>query len=161
MRILILTAAGCMLSGCLGASSEDYFLRGQNENACTGVWHVCKGQTAGCVLDADHFLRGTFPGQRKFIVETPDGAWKIKVKMFLEDRLAPGTETEVHWFEPGCTDEYVYRSSKEKITGDLFEIAGRDQVIEVEQSVQERGDHLITVWSDATCRFDLRIELSQ
>jgi hypothetical protein len=161
MRLPIVLAAGFLLSGCLGATSEDYFIRGRVENPCTGVWHACKGQTAGCVLDEEHYVRGTFPGQRKFIVVTPDGAWKIEVKLFLEDRLAPGTETEVHWFEPGCTDEYTYRLTEEKATTDLFELSGRDQVLEVQHSVHEGGDHLISVWSDATCRYDLRIELSR
>ena len=82
------------------------------------------------------------------------------VPLLLRDpRLSPGTETEVTWFEPGCTDEYKYKLSKSAISGDLFEQAGRSQVFEVEQNVVEPGDHLVTVWSDAVCRYLLRVEV--
>ena len=126
---------------------------------CDGVFPVCKGKFAGCAFDQDHYLQGTFPGSRKFLVETTHGDWVIKILIFLENRLSPGTETEIGWFEPGCTEEYRYQLSKNKIAGDLFEQAGRKQVFEVERAVVEAGDHLVEVYSDATCRYDLRVEI--
>jgi len=147
------------LPGCLQGTSEATFIGGRDEDLCNGVYHQCKGQTAGCVLDNDHYISGTFPGERKFLVETTQGDWKIVVLLFLAERLAPGTETEVRWYEPGCTDEYLFKLSKTKTAGDLFQQAGRDQVFEVEHPVIEAGDHLISVWSDAVCRYDLRIEV--
>jgi len=124
-----------------------------------GIWHVCKGKSAGCILDEYHFLKGMFPGERKFLVETSRGDWKIKILFYLVEMVSPGKETEVIWYEPGCTDEYRFQLSKYKLTGDLFEQAGRDQIFEVEQKVTESGDHLISVWSDAICSYLLKIEI--
>jgi len=148
-----------LLVGCLDTTSEATFIGDRNEDLCNGVFHQCKGQTAGCILDEDHYIMGTFPGERKFLVETTQGDWKIKVLIFLAERLSPGTETEIRWYEPGCVDEYKYQLSKDQLRGDLFEQAGRDQVFEVEQPVIEAGDHLVSVWSDAVCRFDLRVQI--
>ncbi len=147
--------------GCLQGTSEATFLAeaSEGETFCDGVWPVCAGQFAGCALDTDHYLSGKFPGSRKFIVETSPGDWEIEVLFFLGDRLSPGTETEVSWFEPGCAEEYRYQLSKDKIAGDLFEQAGRDQVFSVRRGVVDPGDHLIEFYSDATCRYKLRIAL--
>ena len=79
---------------------------------------------------------------------------------FFENRLAPGTETEVSWYEIGCADQYNYLLSKAPGEGDLFERAGRSQIFTLEQPVQSWGDHLIEFWSDATCRYDLRVEVT-
>jgi hypothetical protein len=157
--MLSLLASLSLLAGCLEMTSEATFIDDRQEDLCNGVFHQCKGQTAGCILDEKHYIAGTFPGERKFLVETTQGDWIVRVKLYLAERLSPGTETEVRWYEPGCTDEYKYQLSKHKLQGDLFEQAGRDQVFEVEQAVVEAGDHLISVWSDAVCRYDLRIEI--
>jgi hypothetical protein len=148
------------MSGCIGTTSESSFIGDREIDLCEGTYNQCKGQVAGCKLDESFYIEGSFPGQRKFLVETRQGDWKVRVSLFLRDpRLSPGTETEVTWFEPGCTDEYKFKLSKSVISGDLFEQAGRSQVFEVEQNVVEPGDHLITVWSDAVCRYLLRVEV--
>lgn len=147
------------LAGCLGVTSEDHFIGSNKENLCSGVWYACKDQSAGCVLNQDQYLTGTFPGVRKFLVETPSGDWKIKIQLFLRDRLSPGTETEIDWYEPGCGDVYEYRLSRSKAPGDLFEQAGKDQIFEVQQAVVNPGDHLVTLWSDSICRYLLKVEL--
>lgn len=159
---LSLVVLGASLAGgCLQGTSEATFLEDRKEILCEGVWPVCSGKFAGCLLDEDHYITGTFPGGRKFLVETTPGDWVIRVLFFLEDRLAPGTETEVSWYEPGCSEEYRYQLSKDQYGGDLFEQAGPDQVFEVEHTVVDPGDHLIEIYSDATCRYDLRVELEK
>ncbi len=160
--VLLFTILPILLTtGCLNATSEATFIGGRDVDLCEGVWNVCKGHTAGCILDEDHYIEGAFPGMRKFLVETTRGDWKIKVMLFLKDRLAPGNETEIRWYEPGCTDEYEYKLSKNKMAGDLFEQAGPSQMFEEEHAVIEPGDHLVSVWSDATCRYDLKIEINR
>lgn len=158
VTLLALLLGGAEL-GCLGTTSEATFIGGRQEDLCNGVYHQCKGQTAGCILDEDHYIRGTFPGERKFLVETTTGDWKIKVLVFFAERLSPGTETEIRWYEPGCTDEYRYQLSKDQLAGDLFEQAGRDQVFEKENDVVEAGDHLVSIWSDSVTRYALRVEV--
>lgn len=157
--VLLLPLLALLAGGCLNATSEASFIGGREEMLCDGVWPVCKGKFAGCLLDPDRHIKGSFPGTRKFLVETPAGDWSIRVLLFLEDRLSPGTETEIRWYEPGCAEEYRYQLSTHKLAGDLFEQAGRSQVFSQEQAVVDYGDHLIEVYSDATCRYDLRVEL--
>ena len=57
---------------------------------------VCNGQIAGCLLDEHHYTAGTFPGERKALVSAQAGQ-SIKVLLYLDERLSPGTETEVRW----------------------------------------------------------------
>ena len=139
-----LPALALVASGCLEQTSEATFIGGADEEPCNGVYLECKGQAAGCVLDEEHYIGGSFPGEVKFLVETPQGDWKIVVRLFLAERLSPGTETEVRWNEPGCTDEYRYRLSEHKELGDLFEQAGRDQVFEVDRFMvgRDRGSRI-------------------
>jgi hypothetical protein len=149
------------LTGCIDATSEATFVGGREMLLCDAVYPVCKGKFAGCTLDNVHYIQGTFPGTRKFLVETTQGDWVIKVLVFLENRLSPGTETELNWFEPGCAEEYRYQISKDKLSGDLFEQAGKTQVFVKEHPVVEPGDHLVEIYSDATCRYDIRIDIEK
>ena len=159
LRGLLLGSCLVLVPGCLNASPEATFVGGRNAVICDGQIPACKGKFGGCNLDSNQYTQGSFPSARKLLVTTPVGDYKIRVLFFFEDRLAPGTETEVSWYEPGCADQYRYQLSKHLTAGDLFEQAGRDQVFEVEQAVADYGDHLIEFWSDATCRYDLRVDV--
>ena len=94
LLLLFLSPISLLWAGCLGTTSEASFIGSREVDLCNGVWNVCKGHTAGCILDESHYIEGTFPGERKFLVETRQGDWKIKILLFLKDRLSPGTETE-------------------------------------------------------------------
>jgi hypothetical protein len=150
-----------VVAGCIDATSEAMFTGGRDVSLCDAVYPVCKGKFAGCTLDTAHYIQGTFPGTRKFLVETTPGDWVIKVQIFLENRLSPGTETEINWYEPGCAEEYRYQLSKDKLAGDLFEQAGKSQVFVKERAVAEPGDHLVEIYSDATCRYDVRVDIDK
>ncbi|MCK5796747.1 MAG: hypothetical protein KAI47_06180 [Deltaproteobacteria bacterium] len=160
---LILLAPAILAAGCFPGTSKAAFIAGADELRCSGVYPVCQGQVAGCMLDNGHYLAGVFPGSRKFLVETPHGDWKIRVKLFLDPTVGPrfpGTDLEIAWFEPGCTDQYDFKLSKDNTTaGDLFERAGRDNVFSTEHSIVDPGDHLVTIFSDATTRYILKVEL--
>jgi len=158
-RGVTILLATSLLFGCIDATSEATFIGGRSEKICDAVYPVCKGKVAGCTLDENYYLTGTFPGTRKFLVETPQGDWMLRVLLFLENRLSPGTETEIIWYEPGCADSYPYQISKDKLAGDLFQQAGNTQVFAKERPITEAGDHLVEVYSDSTCRYDLRIEV--
>jgi hypothetical protein len=135
------------------------FIGDRTEELCQSTLPVCKGQTAGCMLDQQHYLQGTFPGGRKVLLETTSSGVTIRVMLLLEDKLSPGTETEVTWFGPGCSDLYTYKLSRDPQTSDLFKRAGAASVLTVEQEVEEEGDHLISVWSDAACKYVMRVDV--
>jgi hypothetical protein len=148
-----------LLLGCDVTTSEASFIGGRREVICEGSFYACKGTSAGCELDESMYISGTFPSQRKILVTTPAGDYKIRLLFFLGNRLAPGTETEINWYEPGCADQYRWQLSKHSSAGDLFQQAGRDQVFEVEQAVMKYGQHPVEFWSDATCSYHLRVEV--
>jgi len=157
---MALVAGLLATQGCLPATSKEAFVGDAVELKCDGVWNVCLGQVAGCLLDEDHYISGTFPGSRKVLVTTPEGDWKIRVEIFLDPDVTPrfpGTETEISWFEPGCADQYRYQMSLDNTSsGDFFERAGRDNVFVVERDVEEFGDHLVTIYSDAITRYAVK-----
>jgi hypothetical protein len=140
------------------AAGDAGFIGNRSEDPCAGVQMVCKGMAAGCILDDKHYIKGTFPGERKFLVSAASGK-KIRVLILLQDKQSPGTETEVRWFETGCIDEYKYSLSKNGGGQDLFQAAGADDIFEVEHAVVENGDHLVSVWSDAVTKYLLRVEV--
>lgn len=166
VSVAALAALTAATTACLPTSGEAAFLGGRDEIQCDSVYPQCQGKVARCIVDGEkHYLSGSFPGSRSLLVETAPGDWKIKVLLYLDPNIQPrypGTETTVTWYEPGCADEYEYKLSKdEKRSGDLFEIAGKDNTFEIEQAVVEPGDHLIEVYSDATTRYLLRIEVNK
>lgn len=158
------SALGGAGAGCLPTTSEAAFTGGRGKKLCQGVFQTCLGKRAGCTLDDDSYLEGVFPGGQSVLVETAPGDWTIKVVLFLApdgEGRSPGFETEVNWYEPGCTDQYRYQLSREIGALDLFQRAGADNVFSVEQTVIEPGDHLVEVYSDATSRYLLRVEVTR
>lgn len=146
------------------ASALQHFVGDLTEAPCDGVLPVCLDQYAGCVLDETGYVLGNFPGSRKVVVETPTtGDWKIRLLIFFDPDTTPrypGTELDVSWYEPGCAEHYSYSfASDATATGDLFEVAGEDNVIELEHDVVEAGQHLVTVFADATTRYALRVQV--
>ncbi|MBK8480472.1 MAG: hypothetical protein IPL40_04785 [Proteobacteria bacterium] len=143
---LQLTALGAGSTGCLPTTSEAAFTGGRGKKLCQGVYQTCLGKRAGCTLDEGSYLEGVFPGGQSVLVETAPGDWTIKVVLFLAPDgtgRSPGFETEVNWYEPGCTDQYRYQLSREIGAQDLFQRAGADNVFSVEETVIEPGDHLV------------------
>ena len=128
------------------------FIGNRSLNPCSDVIIACKGMSAGCILDDKHYIEGSFPGSRKFLVTAAPGK-KVRVLILLQNKLSPGSSTKVSLYEPGCTDEYKNSVS------DLFTAAGADSVLEVENAVVKNGDHLVAIESDAVVQYLLRVEV--
>ncbi|MCB9557198.1 MAG: hypothetical protein H6707_13910 [Deltaproteobacteria bacterium] len=162
MKRLLATAVLLSCVGCIPTTSREAFTQGADEIPCSATYPVCRGKFAGCRLANDSYISGTFPGSRKVVAETPPGDFKLQLRIYLDDRLSAGTDTEVLWYEPGCSEIYRYQLSKDGVGGrDLFEIAGNNQVFSVTQRVVDAGDHLVEVFSDATASYLLRVDVIQ
>jgi hypothetical protein len=148
--------AGDLPSGDPGAAS---FIGSRSIDLCEGSYNVCKGMVAGCKIDGNYYIQGSFPGERKFLVETTPTKPKIRILIYLmsANKLSPGTETEVNWYEPGCASQKTYKLSKAGT--DLFKAAGSDNTFVTEQAMAFSGDHLVTVWSDAVVKYLLRADV--
>ncbi len=141
----------CMWLLC--CTAEDVFIGDRVYDPCDGNWPVCSYR-AGCNLNEREYLAGTFPGSRRFIVETEAEA-TIRVTIFYKEEISPGSDTEIHWYEPGCFERYSYTSEG----ADLFREAGNTGLLEKERTVYRPGDHLVEVFSDAVASYLLRIDV--
>lgn len=121
---------------------------------CQDTFPVCQ-TTAGCVVNEDQYLEGSFPGQRSFIVQAPADS-VIVVEMLLTDQTASGFDTEIRWNEPGCFDFQTWNSFGQ----DIFLLAGQNNILSEGRQIFESGDHLIEVFSDAVVEYQLRIKLN-
>jgi hypothetical protein len=137
---------------CIPEPTFEDFIDGAQHDPCMANAPVCQ-TTAGCVMDETKYIEGHFPGFINFIVNTTANA-TIVVRIFFETRGHPGEDTEIIWYEPGCSEAYSYESAGV----DIFEIAGEDRVFEQEQTVLQEGSHLVDVYSDSTTHYYLRVE---
>lgn len=145
---LLLVVAACSLS------SEDGFIQGARKDPCDSSIPVCS-TTAGCrMTEGENYLEGVFPGTKNVVVPT-SGEADISIILYFRSQEAPGSDTEIIWYEPGCHDFYSY--PVEGIS--LFREVGSDRLWTVKQTVFYEGDHLVTVRSDATAEYLLKAEI--
>lgn len=137
----------------LGCSETSTFTVGRDLEICEGNVPTACAVTGRCVLDDAHYLEGTFPGSRRFIVRT-EGEATLRFELFLYERKNPGTELRVVAYEPACADRTIYDSAGQ----DVFRVAASDGILRVELRVTRPGDHLIELSSDAYCRYALKVD---
>lgn len=142
----LLTACGTSVGGFIGARAL---------NRCDGSYPVCNS-AAGCVLDESQYTEGTLPGERRVIFRTEIAA-KVRVRLLFTEERSPGKSTQIEWNELGCGSQKVYSS----MGRDIFQLAGDGQQLSAEQPLETQGDHLIRLTSDATARYQLRVEIAQ
>lgn len=121
-------------------------------NLCGDAYPVCN-TAAGCVLSEDQYTEGELPGVQQVLFRTEAPA-TVRVRLLLLDRRSPGKTTQIEWNEVGCGGQQAYSTMGQ----DLFLLAGTTQQLSVERPLQTSGDHLIRLLSDATTRYQLRIE---
>lgn len=140
-----------LLSAC--GSSVGGFVGGRTLNRCEGSFPVCN-TAAGCVLEESQYTEGLLPGERRVIFRTEIAA-KVRVRLLFTEERSPGKATQIEWNELGCGSQKVYSS----MGRDIFQIAGEGQQLVAEQPMETVGDHLIRLTSDATAKYQLRVEV--
>jgi hypothetical protein len=147
-RALLLSTSACSFG------SEAAFIGTAQLKTCDDEFPICS-DSAGCkMVEEENYLEGRFPGRRTFIVPT-EGEAVIRVKIFWRERLGPGADTEIVWFEPACVDSYNYESQG----ADIFADSNAQGIFVKEQRVFRAGDHMVKVSSDATAEYLLRTEV--
>ncbi len=137
-------ACGTDLGGFTGVRSN---------NICDGSYPICN-TAGGCVLTESEFLEGTLPGERKFIFRTP-GPAQVRVLLLFTQELSAGNSTQIEWNELGCGSQQIYST----MGRDVFQIAGDQQQLSAQKTLQTAGDHLIRLTSDAIARYQLRTQI--
>jgi len=143
-----------LVPGCLFTASGG-FAGAREENICDSTIPVCN-TTGGCVLDEDHYIKGVFPGNRRFIVRTK-GEAILTVRLYFDMPRSPGADTNIYVYESGCVERFAFETAGR----DIFRMAGPDQEFTWETRVYQEGDHLVEVNSDATSDFYLRVDIDE
>ena len=131
------------------------FAGARDENICDSTIPVCN-TTGGCVLDEDHYLKGEFPGTRRFVVRT-HGEAKVKVRVYFDMPKSPGADTNIYVYESGCVERFAFETAGR----DIFREAGPDQEFSWETKVYQEGDHLVEINSDAVSSYYLRVDVEE
>ncbi len=132
------------------------FVDGRLPNLCTEAYAVC-GVTAGCELDPEHYVTGTFPGARRVVVNHPEPV-TFRVMFYLTDTTSPGTELSIRLHEPDCSHD-PDAAGVALSDVDLIEEAGLDRMLVFDDlAVDVAGEHLLEVYSDATVGYLLAVE---
>lgn len=131
------------------------FIGTRGRNPCEGSYPICN-TAAGCVLDESQYIQGMLPGVRQFIFRTDTPA-RVRVRLLFTEERAPGRNTQIEWNEVGCSSQKVFSS----MGRDVFQVAGDEQQIAAEQPLTSTGDHLLRLLSDATARYQLRVEVAR
>jgi len=143
-----------LLAACL--SAEEEFTQDRLLKICEENYQICM-KPAGCELDEDHYAEGTFPGSRRVVVATHEVDVEFRVRIFFKTTTSPGTELLVQMYEANCTLNTAL--AKERIVDkDIFEESGDDRVLDFKLKVQQEGEHLVEIYSDATAEYLLIVD---
>jgi hypothetical protein len=153
-RALVISLLTLLSAAC--SDAESVFTNGRAQVRCDGTLPVCS-TSAGCVLDDTNFAQSAFQlgGTTRVIVRTA-GPADLEVALFFRTEESPGTDTEISWYEVGCSQSYTAQSAGR----DVFVEAGTDRVFKRSQKVTTAGDHLVEIFSDAQAEVLLRVTVS-
>ena len=125
-------------------------------NLCAEAYAVCN-VTAGCALDPGHYVSGTFPGARRVVVQHPEPV-RYRVMLYLTETTSPGSELSIRLHEPDCSFDRE-AAGVDLVDVDLIEEAGLDRTLIFDELVvDEPGEHLLEVYSDATVDYAMAVE---
>ncbi len=153
---LLLVTSSLLTAGCLGG--EQAFIGARLPTLCSNAYSTCN-VTAGCKLDADHYVRGRFPGTRRVILESElPRDTDYQVRLYLAEADAPGTELLAQLYEPDCSlDTQFARVHLEDV--DLIDEAGLDRILILDDlTVTQQGEHLLEIFSDASVEYIMIVE---
>jgi hypothetical protein len=137
-------------------TGEEAFVNDRLLDLCEQAYYICD-VPAGCVLDKNHYIKGAFPGTRRFVVRTEERDVRLDVKLYISGMEAPGTEILVQAREPDCTID-DFKAKDERLDIDIFEEAGDDRVLAFSLEVAEKGEHLVEIYSDASADYLIIVE---
>ncbi len=138
--------------GCSGGKSQ--FIDGRVLDRCDETWPVCS-QIAGCLIGAESYLEGRFPGEVRFIVQVPEPS-KVKVSFYVESASAAGDETALNFYEDRCRARVRESATGRSFLGEAEQFG----VFSREALLTGLGDHLIEIISDSQARYSLKVEVN-
>ena len=138
-------------------TAQEEFIGDRLLEICNDSYMLCNFPT-GCVLNSDHYVKGSFPGVRRVVVESDERNAEFSVRLFLKNMKGSGTEMLVQLYEPNCTvNTENGRVHLEDV--DIFDEAGDDHTLVFTTGVEGEGEHVLEIYSDASTEYLLIAEL--
>ena len=137
-----------------GGSNENLLALGRAKDACEPNPPPACAVAPRCVLDANEYISGKFPGAKRFVVRT-EGAAQLKFLLLLENAKGSGTGLLLRVQEATCSDLYVYDNAGR----DVVRLANADGIITIPLQVTRAGDHPVELTSDAYLDWSLVVEI--
>ncbi len=150
-RALLLLAVVLAGLGCSSRRTE--FIGGRALDACNGDWPVCD-TIVGCVLGAQSYKEGHFPGDARFIITLlePSGVY---VSVYLDAVGAAGDEMAITWWEDRCRSRI-----RDAVEGKAFvEETERVGYYMRRAELSGLGDHLIEVANNGEADFLVKVDV--
>ncbi|WP_338869920.1 hypothetical protein [Myxococcus stipitatus] len=145
--LLTLFAVGC-------GDTRDDFIGPRVKDACDEAWPVC-GRVAGCILGAEGYSEGRFPGRSQFIVQVPEAS-HIKLSFYVDEVTAAGEETVVIFHEEGCRAR-----TRQAVDGRaVLDAMEKFSIFTREAELTGVGDHLIEFESDMQGRYAVKVDIT-
>jgi hypothetical protein len=144
-----------LLAGC--GDGGDIFVDGRARDLCVEAYPTC-GTVAGCLLEPERYVEGSFPGARRVVVRSETDNPALEVRLWFSELTTSGTELLVQARDPDCTlDPREARVAEPDF--DLIAEAGQDRTLILPPlRVDGPGEHLIEVFLDARADYRMIVE---
>lgn len=148
---LLFTGAAC------DPNSLEAHIKGRSLVPCVQHIPACPSLYAACELNDTTYAQVRFPGDSPFrFVVGARPEEEIAVTLFFVAQADAGLDTRILWYEPGCSDVYVYESEGRN----LLEEAEETNSITRSQIVYDGGDHLIEIFTDLQAETVITVQVS-
>jgi hypothetical protein len=152
LALVLLLPLVWVLQGC--STPQDDFIGARVLDLCNESWPVCDGY-ASCLLGAQSYTQGNFPGSGRIIVETVATS-TIQLSFLLTDLSAAGGPFTIVWYEPGCTASVM-------TTVDGQVVAAESQAIGLfarSAQLNVAGYHLVTYQATTQASYLMKVDVT-
>lgn len=149
--LLLFAGAAC------DPNSLEAHVKGRSLVPCVQHIPACPSLYAACELNDTTYAQVRFPADSPFrfmVAARPEE--EIAVTLFFVTQADAGLDTRILWYEPGCSDVYVYESEGRN----LFEEAEETNSVTREETVYDGGDHLLEIFTDLQAETVVTVEVS-
>jgi hypothetical protein len=146
LLLVLLLCAGC-------GGRKEQFIGARTLDGCNESWPVCDS-FAGCLIGAQSYTAGRFPGDGSFIVQVFEPSI-ARVSFYLENVSSAGTETWIRFYEDRCRANTKISIGGREFVGESERLGQVDRQVDL----SGLGDHLIEFKSDGEMDYTIKADI--